>query len=166
MDERRALRRIQRHVANLAYADNDVAMRAGQTLIRTYGPRALEPLLESCRHPSAQVRFLAVWALAHTRDPRALESILRLTADRDPRVRYDAVMGLGVHGDARGLPTLLEWVQQPDDGNDTAGAAAMALVRMGEVAIPAVERLLNEANLPNRDRLESVLRGLHGEEDD
>ncbi len=57
------------HVANLGSPDQKIARRAEDCLIRYYGSRALEPLIEACADANSQVRDRAVWALGKTHDP-------------------------------------------------------------------------------------------------
>jgi HEAT repeat protein len=141
--EKRTVDRIARHVANLGSPDKDVSYRAERMLIRYYGARALEPLIEVSDSPSAQVRFRAAWVLAHTHDARAYETILRLTRDPDGGVSYDAAIGLGILGDARAVEPLIALLHAPDEENSSvASAAAQGLERLGTVAAPA---LLNVA---------------------
>lgn len=55
----RAARKIESHLANLASPDPRIWCRA-QRYLRLYGVRAFQPLLSSCDHESAEVRWRAV----------------------------------------------------------------------------------------------------------
>lgn len=137
--------RIQQHIANLVDPDSVVSSRAERYLIRWYGVRALQPLLEACSHPLPQVRFRAAWTLGYIQDPRAYEPILRLLDDPEPSVRYDAAISLGVLGDARGIAPLLALVCQAPREDGLDGGAAMGLTRMGEPVVSALIEALQSA---------------------
>src|ERR1700722_5011785 len=99
----RAKKRIARHIQNLNNCDNEIACRAETSLIRYYGARAIDQLLEVVDHPNPAVRWRAAWTLAHTREPRLFDVILNLGSDPEGDVRYvfavprDIVVdGLGV----------------------------------------------------------------------
>jgi len=146
-----AAKRIKEHIANLGSPDEKVARRAEGLLIRCYGSRALESLIEACSDANVQVRDRAVWALGKTHDSRAYETILCLTTDSEGYVRYDAAMALGVLGDERAIGPLIALMQKPDDQHCVDSAAAMGLNRLGRTAVPALlDVLQNGANLARR----------------
>ncbi|BDI29802.1 hypothetical protein CCAX7_18530 [Capsulimonas corticalis] len=131
--------RIRSHIANLGNANNEVAQRAERLLIRHYGARALGLLIDACKSPNPSVRFRAVWVLGYTRAPGAFEAIMELTNDLAGTVRYDAVMALGVLGDARAIPPLLALAAQDADEIQIPSAAFSALMRLNELALPALQ---------------------------
>jgi HEAT repeat protein len=131
-------RRINQHIENLSSADDEVSNRAKVLLMRHYGNRALDELIECCSHVNPAVRFRAVWALGHTQDSRAYETILRLIDDEDEAVRYDATLALGILGDERAIVPLVDiWL-----GDDQKRPAVDAISKMGLKAFSAVEGVL------------------------
>jgi HEAT repeat protein len=138
----REKRRINQHIINLNSPDPKVSARAEGYLIRYYGARALEPLLEACHHPNPVVRFRAVWALAYTHDPRAYETLLRLTDDPDEGVRYDATIALGILGDDRAIEPLI----QMHSRHDATRPGGMAFRRLGLVSVPGLLDVLRRGN--------------------
>lgn len=146
-------RRINQHIANLNSPDGKVSVRAEGYLIRYYGSRALQPLLEACDHSNPVVRFRAVWALGYTHDPRAYETLLRLTDDPDEGVRYDATIALGILGDERAIEPLKQICLR----NDVSRPAGMAFHRMGVRSVPALTELLHQGNPEVRWSVTQVL---------
>jgi len=136
-------RRITRHIENMGSPDIDTSARACDYLIRYYGVRALDELLEASSHPNPIMRYRAAWALGHTHDPRAFEAILRLTDDPDEAVRYDSTIALGILDDERAIePLKAIWLQ-----NDDTKPACEAFFRMGPKTVYAVEDVLaNESS--------------------
>lgn len=147
MPDRRMLKRIQHHIEALNSHDQNVSWRAESNLIRYYGSRALEPLIAACSHPNAVVRYRAAWALGFTSDPRAFETLLQLTRDPSGYARYDATLALGNLGDERAIEPLVTLMCTPDPENYIDSAAAMAIVRLGKPAIPALIKLLSHADI-------------------
>lgn len=158
--ETRAAKRIKEHVANLGNSEGEIARRAEDSLIRYYGSRALESLIEACSDANVQVRDRAVWALGKTRDPRAYETILRLTTDPEGYVRYDAAIALGVLGDERAIVPLIALMQEPDEQHCVDSAAAMGLDRLGQPAVPALLDVLQNSANKARRLAASVLGGI------
>lgn len=164
MPRKSAEARIQQHIANFADPDSVISSRAERYLIRWYGVRAFEPLLEACSHPLPQVRFRAAWALGCTQDPRAYEPLLRLLDDPDPGVRYDAAIALGILRDVRCIAPLLALVCQTPREDGLDDGAAMGLTQMGEQAVPTLTEALPSAPSAARRTIASVL-GRIGTED-
>lgn len=146
-------RRIRRHIENLGSGDDTVSSRAERTLIRSYGARALEELIEACTHPNPVVRFRTVWILGHTGDDRAYDAILRLTDDADERVRYDATLALGVLANGHALAPLTRFCLE----HDPSRPGADALARMGLKALPAVKEVLRQGDAETRHSAVNVL---------
>lgn len=157
---KRVKRRIGQHIANLNDPDNKVSSNAEWYLIRYYGIRAFEPLVEACSHPNPIVRLRAAWVLGHTHDPRAYETILRLTEDPDGKVRYDAAIALGILGDIRSVASLIALMSSPDDQSCIDSAAAMGLVRLGRPAVSSLLPLLQSGTPSLRRMAASVLGGI------
>lgn len=163
-------KRIARHIAALNSPDTegiqkDAAFRAQSYLIRYYGARALEPLLEVTYHLNPVVRYRAAHALGYAKDARALDTLLRLTRDPVGEVRYDAAMALGVLGDERAIDPLIALMSTSDLENCVDSAAATALMRLGKPAIPALLALLQNG-LPDtrvRSMTANVLGGIGDE---
>lgn len=149
-------RRIHQHITNLNSPDEKVSVRAQGYLIRYYGSRALQPLLEACDHSNPVVRFRAVWALGYTHDPRAYETILRLTEDPDEGVRFDATIALGILGDERAIEPLKQIFLRNDVSRQAAG---MGFDRMGVKSVPALIELLEQGNPEVRLSVTQVLGG-------
>ncbi len=160
---RRVQKRIEQHIEALNSPDAEISARAGDTLIRYYGVRALEPLIAACDHSNPIVRFRAAWALGCSQDPRAFDTILRLTRDPVGEVRYDAAIALGILGDERGIEPLIALMSVPDVDSGVDSAAAMGLTRMGRLPIPALLSLLQGATTEVRMMAASVLGHIGGE---
>ena len=158
--EAAAAKRVREHVANLGNPDEKIARRAEDLLIRYYGSRALEPLIEACSEADASARSRAVWALGKTRDPRAYETILRLTSDPKGYVRYDAAIALGVLGDERAIAPLVALMQTPDARHCVDSAAAMGLDRLGKPAVPALLEVLQNGTTEARCLAADALGGV------
>lgn len=155
-------RRIQRHIENLNNEDQKVSSNAERYLIRYYGVRALEPLLESCRHPNPVVRFRAAWALGYTQDPRAYEAILQLTDDPDDGVRYDATIALGILGDERGIEPLTRVFL----AHDPSRPGALGFSQIGLKTVPVLEELLRNGDPRVRQRAINVIGGFANDHED
>ena len=158
----RAQARIQQHIANLASPNLETASRAERYLIRYYGVRAFDQLVEACSDPNPCVRFRAVWALAYTHDSRAYETIVRLTDDEDERVRYDATIALGILGDVRAIEHLKQvWLL-----NDETRPAYSGMVKFRLQALPALAELLRHPDPDIRHPAVNVIGGLACETND
>jgi HEAT repeat protein len=150
------IRRIKHHITNLNSPVEKVSSRAEDYLIRYYGSRASEQLMEACLHPNPVVRFRAVWALGYTHDPQAYETILHLMDDHEETVRYDATLALGILGDERAIEVLTRILLS----NDETRPAADALSRMGIKAVPALMVALDQGDSPVRWSALQVLGNL------
>src|ERR1700722_6997736 len=124
----RAKKRIARHIQNLNNCDNEIACRAETSLIRYYGARGIDQLLEVVDHPNPAVRGRAAWTLAHTREPRLFDVILNLCSDPEGDVRYDSAVALGILGDGRAVAPLIALMSAEDEVSSVDGAAADGLV--------------------------------------
>jgi HEAT repeat protein len=153
--ETREQRRIRHQINNLNSPEFKVSVRGEHYLIRFYGVRALDQLLEACDHPNPVVRFRAAWALAYTHDPRSYETILRLTDDPEERVRYDAVIALGILGDERAIEPLIRMLLS----NDETRPAGSGLDRMGLKTVPALIGILHHCNPDVRVIVVDILGG-------
>jgi HEAT repeat protein len=95
-----AAKKIERHVENLASADEAVAIAAERQLIR-FGAAAVDALLAATDSVNPQVRFRAVYALGKIGDARAHDRLVACAQDADPRVAQDAVAALACLVDPR-----------------------------------------------------------------
>lgn len=134
------LRRIRRHIERMGDADNQVSYQAMSYLIRYYGVRALDELIEASYSENPITRYRAAWALGHTHDPRAIEPLLRLTEDPNPAVRYDTTVALGILGDPRVIDVLIALGRRKHHD----WPAFYAFSKLGLPAVPIMEGLLRE----------------------
>lgn len=155
-------RRIRRHIENLGHPDQELAAHAEAYLIRYYGVRALDDLIEATRSDNAMTRFRAAWVLGYTHDPRAFEPLVPLVEDPDPVVRYETTIALGILGDPRVVPILTELARR----NHEDWPAFYAFSKLGRPAIPAMEELLREPHPALRHGALDVLGGLAKEDRD
>lgn len=109
--------------------DGDAGQRAEANLVRYYGTRAIDDLIDLCADPNPTVRYRAAWALGKIGDARAFETVLALIDDPDERVQYDATLALGKLADPRAVDILVARLIK-----DTTGAVAFALVKLGTLA--------------------------------
>jgi HEAT repeat protein len=149
-------RRIRRHIDNLGHEDDLTSYRAMAYLIRYYGARALEALVEASYSPNVRVRYRVAWALGHTLDPRAFEPLVRLVEDPDPAVRYDSTLGLGILGDPRVIEVLLDLARRCHHD----WPAFNGFDRLGLQAAPVMEQLLQEPDAHLRHGAMAVLARL------
>ncbi len=136
--ERKTQERIAEHIANLGSEDKNTAYLAETYLVRYYGRRAFDQLSVALQHSNPQVRYRAAWVLGYTHDPRAFDLILPLLEDPDPEVRYDAAIALGILGDQRSVAPLIARIHKRDEEHYVDAAAADGLVRLGQLAVPAL----------------------------
>jgi HEAT repeat protein len=148
-------RRIRRHIENLGHSDQELAAHAEAYLIRYYGVRALDDLIEATRSDNAMTRFRAAWVLGYTHDPRAFESLVSLVEDPDSVVRYETTIALGILGDPRVVPVLTELARR----NHEDWPAFYAFSKWGRPAIPVMEELLRESDPALRHGALNVLGG-------
>jgi HEAT repeat protein len=148
----RRLKAIGRYIADLEDPRQAVAARAEGRLLHAI-PRlrrsrkiVIDLLLASTAHPDPHVRYRAVWALGATRSPRAYSTILAMVQDPDERVRYDAAVALGRFGYVQAVESLIDLVSQEVREDSVDSAAAMALARLGQPAIPSLVQLLQTGN--------------------
>jgi HEAT repeat protein len=160
-------RRIERHIANLASPDSDIAIKAELRLIR-FGSKAVDALIPATGNSNAQVRFRAVWALGKIADPHGFEAIARLTRDEDERVWYDAMHALAEFGDLRAVPVLADLSRyEGNEGEEfhRARVAALFLIFFGEAGIAALNELASTGDPHTRKRAKDALAH-HAEGDD
>lgn len=150
------LRRIRRHIERMGDADIQVSYQAMSYLIRYYGVRALDDLIEASYSVNPITRYRAAWALGHTHDPRAFEPLLRLTEDPDPAVRYDTTVALGILGDPRVIEVLIALARRKHHD----WPAFYAFSKLGLPALPVMENLLREPDADLRGGALDVLAGL------
>jgi HEAT repeat protein len=145
---RRRLKAIGRYIADLEDPRQTVASRAQERLLdaipRLRGSQqvVVDLLLAATAHPDPHVRYRAVSTLGATRSPRAYPTILAMVQDPDERVRYDAAVTLGSFGYVQAVESLIDLVRQAVREDSVDSAAAMALARLGEPAVPPLLELL------------------------
>lgn len=151
------------HVGNLGHLDINVACRAECTLVRYYGVRAVPLLIAACGHEDSQVCYRAAWALGKIGDPAAFEALLRLTEDPDPSVQYDSAWALGKLRDPRAVGPLCRLMKSDDPNGEARYGAAQGLADLGEPAVPALLRLLEDPDLETRETAARILGGIRDE---
>jgi len=129
--------RIAYHISNFADPEVKIACRAEGFLIRCYGDRALDQLVEACQHDDPKVRWRAAWTLGQIGNAEAFEAILNATSDPVSFVRFEAAWALGILGDPRAIEPLVNLVFSPDPLKPSF-AAIQGLCELGDLAIPAV----------------------------
>lgn len=148
--------RIEHHIQSLGEPDQKISARAEALLIRHYGARAANELVQACSHQNPIVRLRAGWALAHTGDPRALSALLVLTEDADDCVRYDSTIALGIVGGPDALQHVVRlWMLQ-----DESLPAAMALMRWGDEALKVAADALSHPSAAIRLDALAILGGI------
>lgn len=106
-------------------------------------PAALEPLVRALRDENDDLRCQAAGAIAKFGD-RATEPLRRMLADPDPDVRIFAAGVLGDTGDASAVEPLIGALH--DGTDDVRGAAAGALIRMGDAAVEPLVAATKDAD--------------------
>ena|SRR5579883_2898429 len=149
-------RRIEAHIANLGDEDQNIALSAQRRLIR-FGTKAVDALTKACESANPQVRYRAVWALGKIGDNCAYGTILRLTNDPAGEVSYDAFMALGVLGDERAIVPLADKVRHAAIEDVNASAAAMALSKFGEKAIPIAREIARTGSNYGKQMAQQIL---------
>ncbi len=119
--------RMAKWVADLSSSERKIAEHAEACLIRHYGGRSTELLIQACLDASPAVRFRAVWILGKSKDVRAFDSIVVLLEDPDPSVQYDAAYALGELGDPRGFEILRKVIESKPEPTDLTYGAMQGL---------------------------------------
>lgn len=157
-----ATRALERRAGD---TDWRVAVEAIRGLAAHKDPASLPALEAALRHPSTQVRRLAVESFAQfDSNPRqVLDPLLRSMDDRSPAVQAAALESAAILGDnAFALPQLRLAAEDPDE-TLRAGAAAAFAHLSNEETRPLLERLVNdESHLVAGRALESL--GVWGDE--
>lgn len=171
----------------LADGDNPGRRNGALEALVQCGPRAVEPLLNACRSPDADVRKLVVDSLAGVGDARAADTLVGLLGDPDPNVRAAAADALGAFGGASAAGALLSRAHSEDEDPLVRFSALRALRALGapiaaaqlapvlddpilrsaaldllggEDEPEAVGVLLKALGAPSRSLRESAMRGL------
>ncbi len=124
------------------------------------GPAAVPGLVEGFRHPQAEVRLVAIRALAclaprlGSQAGMILPKLVRLLRDPNEEVRFGTVLLLGriPSGKQEAVPGLISLLQESEVSLDDSPAyirqgAAYLLGKIGpaaEAAVPELERLLQD----------------------
>ncbi|KDE54859.1 hypothetical protein EI28_11000 [Methanoculleus sp. MH98A] len=106
-------------------------------------PAALEPLARALRDKNDDLRCQAAGAIAKF-GSRATEPLRRMLADPDPNTRILAAGVLGDTGEASAVEPLIGALRDRDD--DVRGAAAGALIRMGDAAVEPLIAVTKDAD--------------------
>ena len=114
------------------------ALRAANWLNQHIKAKKITPHL---KHPNANIREMACYALDGCRDPEAVAPLLEATRDDNPRVRGKAAVTLGGLGAPNAFDRLIEMLH--DLAADVRADAIDGLRRLDTPkAIPAIKRLL------------------------
>ena len=99
--------------------------------------KAALPALTAALSPShdVEIRWRAAATLGWLGDPAAIPALVQASEGAGYELKYNCIWGLGQIGDRASLPALLAIVQADEtESPDVRYNAAMALVRLGEVA--------------------------------
>jgi HEAT repeat protein len=99
-------------------------------------------------HPSNDVRWWTVRALAESKDIRALKLLVQAIKDPDTTVSQCAALALRQQPDPDAIPALVEMLKSPDAL--LARLAGDALIATGEAAIPALEEVMSSGSQAQR----------------
>lgn len=144
--------------------DDAVAGAAGIALGHHSDLRAVDALVATAAHPSAEVRRGVVHGLLALDDARAIEALVRLSRDADDAVRDWATFGLGTQIE-RDTPEIREALfDRLDDADpDTRGEALVGLARRGDPRGVAPLREALAAGPPGTLLLEAAALSLRSE---
>jgi len=149
-----------------AYLRREAAVALGYNLPPWEIEPAISALIVALKDPSPRVRECAVTGLAAhgQRSLRAVPEMVALLDDDDWSVRYSACAGLGVIAESGG-PERAAAVRAlesalGDARPDVRGAAALALIRLGEApkSVDTLSDLLRKQDALARQRLLGELR--------
>ena len=99
--------------------------------------KAVLPDLTAALSPTndVEIRWRAAALLGWLGDPAAIPALAQASEGAGYELKYNCIWGLGQIGDKASLPALLAIVQADEsESPDVRYNAAMALVRLGEVA--------------------------------
>lgn len=140
---------------HLRGADGDAARRALRIGTAIADPRLLEPALERCRDPDAELRAAAAGLLGALGGAPAAQELQTLLADPEAAVRAAAAGALGrlSHWPAASLLAAL----LADEAWDVRRAAGLALRELGGVGTLLLQRSLEHPDAFARDMAHHVL---------
>jgi HEAT repeat protein len=175
-------------VAALADGENPGRRNAAVEALVACGPRVSGRLIEECASNDADVRKLAVDALAGIGDVVARDKLLEMLDDADPNVRASAADALAAVGKSADGDALLEVATRADEDqlvrfsairaltalevparaaqltsvldDPVLGSAALALLGRGEDDDQAVEVLLKALASRSQSSREAAIRSL------
>ncbi|MBM4078412.1 MAG: HEAT repeat domain-containing protein [Planctomycetes bacterium] len=121
------------------------------------GPRAIQGISKSLRHPNLIVRFNAAETLGEIRHPDAIGFLAQALTDEAPMVQCMAARSLADIGDKGAIPFLLE--RLVDRNTYVRFEAALALERLGDLT--GVPILIDKLDNPRLGSIaEARLRGI------
>ena len=138
--------------------------RAARTLFQMLAPQKahlLPWIQDALTMPDANVRALALDALAQTEQPVLLEQVRASLQDRDPEVRLRAARLLGQWKDQESLEGLVRLLRDRD--YRVQQAAVQALRRFGPTVMPVLARHLDTSIPSFRERIMEVVATLDDE---
>lgn len=100
------------------------------------------------KHPSSDVRWWTVRALAESKDAEALKLLVQAIKDPDTTVSQCAALALRQQPDPDAVPALVEMLKSRDAL--LARLAGDALIATGEAAIPALEEVMSSGSQAQR----------------
>lgn len=151
---------VDQLVRDLGSADADTRALALAGLV-AQGAASTTALIEAFDGGDAELRRLAVQALAEIADPRAAPTLARAVADSDEQVRARGAQGLAALGDPRALDALVTTIDDLEDPLEQPHTlATQLLIGLGPGGLPAVAPLLRSPNPMTRQHAFLVVRSV------
>ena len=132
----RALHAVRPLIAVLSDSDRNLRRAGAESLGAIGDPQALSPLLLALEDEHWSVRCAAAAALGRIGSTKGTAGLLARLDDEDETVRRAAIGALGEIADARAAGRLILSLHDPA----LQSAAREALRRMGQAALPEIER--------------------------
>ncbi len=142
---------------------HDSSIEVRQSCVSALGmigdPQAVDALIGALSDQDAGVRKEAAMMLSGFRDARAVGPLCLALWDSDMTVRWFAAYALGVHGDPRAVMPLIQALG--DRAPNVSQTAIDALIKLGDIAVPAMTRQAFTADQHTRHILVGVLTQIH-----
>jgi len=135
--------------------DEEVRWKSAWALGEIGSHQATEVLIRSLKDNSWTVRRHAANSLGMIGDENAVPSLMNALEDKDWHVRKYAAVALGKMKDERAIPILLEALE--DEDADVRWKAGSSLVKIGDLAVPALLKKFKKGNWRVRGRAAEIL---------
>ncbi|MEW5757977.1 MAG: HEAT repeat domain-containing protein [Candidatus Omnitrophota bacterium] len=135
--------------------DKNVRQAAVKAFIKIGRP-AVERLIACLRYDNNLLSQSAIKALGEIGDPRAVEPLIKCLKDEDGSVRYNAREALIKTG-RPAVESLIECLKDPT----VRDSAIESLIKIGKVALPALETAFNRGSREVRNDIERIIRDIN-----